>query len=302
MINVLFSRVNPKWKEARRLQPGDILRESRALVGAIGLVVLWGLIFLAFNDIGVQWKISIGVLIFSPFLLHFGLKDLIEEGSPNVQLLSVIVILIALLLTIAAGLSFPQQGSLSVLDWRFMGIGLMPLVSGLLIFRAGWGAPSKLRALGYQPRLWFAYAIEGGLAGLALGGHLIYVLGFLPFGGYLGSDALGIWKVIWWGSVVGALLSPVEELAIRGRAIVLFRDRAGFSKNRILVLSVALSFLVWLPLTFTLWPVPVAVVFLGYRMVLALLNTYVRLHERSLTFGIASNLGFSLLAGWVLLA
>jgi len=49
VINVLFSRVNPKWKEARRLQPGDILRESRALVGAIGLAVLWGLIFLAFK-------------------------------------------------------------------------------------------------------------------------------------------------------------------------------------------------------------------------------------------------------------
>ncbi|WP_299027887.1 hypothetical protein [uncultured Thermanaerothrix sp.] len=301
MINALFLKVNPKWEEARELQRRVAWRKLRALLGAIGLTAFLGL-FLWVINIELQWKIVGGVLIFSPYLLFFGLEDLIGEENSNAQLLSALVFLIAMLLTVAAGFSFPRWDSPISPDWRFLGIGLMPIILVVLLIRAGWGAPLNLRALGFQRRLWLVYVVEGGLMGLALGAHLIYVLGFLPVGGFLEPDRLSLWRLVWWSSVAGTLLAPIEELALRGRGIILLKNGLSLSERNSLVFSVGLSLFVWLPLALVLWSGPVAAVFLGYRMVLAFLNAYVRLRDQSLIFGMASNLGFSLLAGWVLLA
>ena len=299
MIDVLFTKVNPEWEKVKNFQYCSARKKIRLLVIALILGNIVGLASLA-GDLDIHWRIIGGMSVFAPFLFYFGIEELITEGHQNPELLLMLVILITTLMSIVAGLSYPIRDGFILSGWFWLIIiGLFVLPLSVYFLSIG-GVPSAFRVLGLRSYNWGFYLLSGGIAGITLGVHLAYLSNhYFPLVDILlRNENLG--KICWWGAVAGALLAPAEEIALRGRVTQLLEDRLGFHKWRILTTNAIFSALVWLPLGLVIWLWPMGMVVLGYRIVIACLNTYVRLHEHSTLFGIAANFGLTFSLVWVL--
>ncbi|MGB9798848.1 MAG: hypothetical protein ACPLUL_01980 [Thermanaerothrix sp.] len=299
MIDVLFAKVNPKWEQIKNSQHRSACEKIRLLVVALIIGNIGSLISLV-GGLDVHWRIIWGMFVFAPFLFHFGMEELIKEGHQNPELLLTLVILITTLMGISAGLSYPLRDGF-VLSGRFWliiaGLSVLPLSVYFLSIR---GVPSALQGLGLRSYNWGLYLLGGGIAGITLGVHLAYLSNHYFSLMDLLSQNDGLGKVYWWGAVAGALLAPAEEIALRGRVTQLLQDRLEFPEWKILTANAIFSVLVWLPFGLVIWSWPIGMVVLGYRIVIACLNTYVRLHEHSTLFGIAANFGLTFSLVWVL--
>lgn len=301
MIDVLFAKVNPEWEKIKNSQYRSARKKIRLLVVALILGNIVGLLSLA-GGLDIRWRIIGGMFVFAPFLFYFGIEELITEGHQNPELLLTLVILITTLMSIVAGLSYPIR-DVFILSGRFWliiaGLSVLPLL--LAYFLSVRGVSSAFRILGLRSYNWGFYLLGGGIAGITLGIHLTYLSNhYFPLVDILSQNE-GLGKICWWGAVVGALLAPAEEVALRGRVTQLLQDRLGFPEWQILTTNAVFSVLVWLPLGWVIWSWPIGMVVLGYRVVMAFLNAYVRLHEHSTLFGIAANFGLTFSLGWMLL-
>ncbi|MCX8063311.1 MAG: hypothetical protein N3D16_12080 [Anaerolineales bacterium] len=298
MIDVLFAKINPDWEKIKNSQYRSARKKIRLLVAALILGNIVGLLSLV-GGLDVHWKIIGGMFVFAPFLFYVGIEEAIKEGHQNPELLLTLVILITTLMSIAVGLSYPIRESFVLSGWFWLiiaGLSVLPLSMYFLSIR---GAPLAFRALGLRLYNWVFYLVGGGIAGITLGVHLAYLSNHFPLVDILSqSGSLG--KIYWW-VVVGALLASTEEIALRGRVTQWLQDQLRFPEWKILTTNAIFSALVWLPLGLVIWSWPIGMVVLGYRVLIAFLNTYVRLHEHSLSFGIAANFGLTFSLGWMLL-
>jgi len=300
VIDVLFTKVNPDWDKIRSSQRRSARKKVRLLTAALVVGIALGLLSVV-SGFDVQWRVIGGLLVISPLLFYFGVEGLIKEGYQNAELLSILAILITTLITVAAGLGYPTKSGFVLSGWFWLIIISLPVISLSAYLLSGRGVPSGFRVLGLRSYNWGFYLLGGGMAGITLGVHLAYLSNhYIPLVDILKQNG-SLEKICWWGAVAGALLAPAEEIALRGRLTPLLQDRLEFPEWKILTTNAIFSVLAWLPLGLVVWSWPIGIVVLGYRIVIALLNTYVRLREHSTWFGIAANFGFTFSLGWVLL-
>lgn len=300
MIDVLFAKVNPDWEKIRSSQRRSARKKVHLLTAALVVGIALGILSVV-SGLDVQWRVLGGLLVISPLLFYFGVEGLIKEGYQNAELLSILAILIIALITVAAGLGYPTKSGFVLSGWFWLVIIGLPVISLSAYLLSGRGVPSGFRVLGLRSYNWGFYLLGGGIAGIILGVHLAYLSNlYIPLVDILSQNE-GLEKICWWGAVAGALLAPAEEIALRGRLTPLLKDRLGFPEWKILTTNAIFSVLVWLPLGLVVWSWPIGMIVLGYRIVMAFLNTYVRLREHSILFGIAANFGFTFSLSWVLL-
>ena len=269
-----------------------------SLILSVGLAVLVLLL-----PIEYPWKISASLAPFFPLLFFWGYRDLLASAS-NSRLLGALLILIACFLNLTFGFGVPiPQGGIAIPS---NGIGtwwaiLIPLITIPMVLRLRKEAPIQAHHLGLNSAHMVWYIAFGFLSGIALAAS--FTLTAMQFK-FISPESLQqsptfSWNM-WWIALVGGVLAPAEELALRGKVLTSLSDVLRISRARSVILVAILNSSAWLPISILFWPLPQASVIIAYRLILAAVNSLWFFNKRSLIPGLMANFVFSAWIGWIL--
>lgn len=172
-------------------------------------------------------------------------------------------------------------------------------VVGSLVMLSSWGLlvwthsrhQAAIEQLGLTTKKWAGNALLGGVAGAALGVHLM-LTGHLAGleSGRRPYWAVAVWQVSYWAGLRGL----GEELLLRGLGFRLLRERLGRSFWATAAPLTVLSVLPYLATRISVVNEPAGMWVLPYVALMALVNVSLREWRRSLISCLACNVAFNL--------
>jgi AcrR family transcriptional regulator len=282
--------VREDWRERTKQMRRETIRLWRALQALVILSALSSLV-VSFFCPSQPWKDVCHTALSSCLFIGFSVWTALRSEKPETRNVAYAGLATLTLVGTAAvgGLLYPPRGAHDD-AWTIVGSLVMLSSWGLLVW-AHRRRRAAIEQLGLTTEKWAGSALLGGVAGAAVGVHLMLTGHFAGLEHGPRPDwATVVWQVSYWAGLRGL----GEELLFRGLGFRLLRERLSRSFWATAAPLMALNVLPYLVTRSSVVDEPAGLWVLPYVALMALLNVALREWWRSLIPCLACNVAFNL--------